>query len=288
MLIMKYALVLLLLTSLTKCEEIPRDESIKCLPEFPHFSAGDLNLTKENYESFKTKSKVFVLGLSDSDCEKCCYMESMLNHLKNLLSTKFAYKGKSIPVARIDIKTARGSFATDLPNVSIFPKILFYKEGKYYIYYGYMHYPLILYFFNRVLYPSIRLNTTEEIYRFFDIDREWPDWSPFYDYGNKYEEIGRDKLPKRLVRAIAFVNSKQEYKQEVDQIRDAIQRLSPREDFRFAFVYNKETIKTIKTLQPNWFSEYSSNSIVLQRKPNDTTSFDLASENTNYFLWFTE
>lgn len=284
---MRHVLIFAFIATLIKAQ-VAVGSDVKCLPEHPHFSAGDLNLTKANYDTFKAQHRVFVLGLSDSDCETCCYMESMLHHLKVLLSSNHTYKGKSVPVVRIDVKAARGSFAEDLPSVNYFPKILIYKEGKYYLYSGYLHYPLILHFFSRVLYPSVRLNTTEEVNKFLDTEREWPDWSPFYDYGKKYEEVGRDKFPKRLVRAVAFISSREDYRQEIGEIRDALQRLSPREDFRFAFVYNKDTIAAVKSLHPAWFSEYSRSSVVLQRRPNNTVVFDLAADNTNYFYWLTE
>ena len=280
-------LILLFLLPLSKAEQVPGDD-IKCVPEFPHFSAGNINLTKDNYEDFKAHNKVFILGLSDSDCDKCCYMESMLDHLKNLLSTNFTYKGRPIPVARIDIKAARGSFAMDLPTTIHFPKILVYKDGSYYVYSSFMHYPLILHFINRVLYPSLELKTIEDIDKFLDVNVEWPDRSPFYDYGSKYEEVGHGMFPKRLVRAIAFIGSKQDYKKEIKDIKFAVQRLSPRDDFRFAFVYKMDTIKVAKQLHPTWFSKYSTTSLILQRSRNDVAVFDLAADTTHYFYWFTE
>ena len=93
-------LILLFLLPLSKAEQVPGVD-IKCDPEFPHFRAGNINLTKDYYEDLKAHNKVFILGLSDSDCDKCCYMESMLDHLKNLLSTNFTYKGRplQVPVA---------------------------------------------------------------------------------------------------------------------------------------------------------------------------------------------
>ncbi len=124
------ALALLLLFSAT-CMGQPKSttdlDQVECDPRLPHFSVGDVNLTKENYEEYKRAHSVFLLGLSDSECEKCCYMEKMLEKLKSLLSTRFTYRGQAIPVARINIKAARGSFATDLPALHYFPKILLYK-----------------------------------------------------------------------------------------------------------------------------------------------------------------
>jgi len=285
-----YFLIFSLLFSFIICEPSSSVSSneVECDPAYPHFSAGDLNLTKDNYEEFKKQNKVFLLGLSDSECTKCCYMERMISKLKELLETEFKYKGKKIPVARIDIKTARGSFAKDLPNFNYYPKILLYKDGSYYSYMNYLHYPLILYFINRVLYPTLVLNTTEEVNKFLDTTREHPDPSEFYKYGAHYIEISKENMPNRLNRAIAFVTSKSDYKEDVKKISDAAQRLAARDDLRIAFVYNKDTIKDIKKKHPNWFSEFSSTSLIIQRSPGDVTKFDLSTESTEYYYWFTE
>ena len=263
-------------------------DDLKCDPQLPHFSVGDVNLTKENYEAFKVDHKVFILGLSDSECSKCCYMESMLKRLHSLLFSNYTFKGKPIPIARLDIKIVRGSFAEDLPPLNFFPQILMYKYGKYYIYTYYLHYPSIMNFINRVLYPTIQLNTTKEIDEFLDISKEYPEFTGFYGYGEKYIKIGREMMPKRLTRVIAFISSKEDYRTEIREITRAAQGSSQRDDLRVAFVYNKDIIKDIKDKHRNWFPEFSSTSLIIQRVPGDISMFDISTEGTNYFTWLTE
>lgn len=260
----------------------------QCDPNLPHFSVGDVNLTRENYDVFKASNKVFILGLSDSECAKCCYIEPLLSSLQTLLAENYTYRGRRIPIARIDIKTARGSFSEDLPPVTFYPQILMYKHGKYYIYTSHFHYPGVMHFFSRVLYPTLQLNTTQQVYDFLNTDKEGVDWSGFYGYGERYMKVGRKKMPKRLTRAVAFVSSKEDYESEAKQITAAAQANAGREDLRVAFVFNTSAIKQIKAAHKNWFSEFSSSSLILQRKKGDVVKFDLSSEATDFNVWLIE
>lgn len=51
-----------------------------------------MHLTDANYAKFKkevmAKSKVFILGASDSSCDQCCFTEALLNNLKLLFDSK--------------------------------------------------------------------------------------------------------------------------------------------------------------------------------------------------------
>jgi hypothetical protein len=49
-------------------EEPYFEPKTNCNPEYPHFSAGDLNLTASNFDKFKKNNNVFVMGLSDKSC----------------------------------------------------------------------------------------------------------------------------------------------------------------------------------------------------------------------------
>eukprot|EP00826_Nyctotherus_ovalis_P039507 TRINITY_DN3806_c0_g1_i4.p1 TRINITY_DN3806_c0_g1~~TRINITY_DN3806_c0_g1_i4.p1 ORF type:complete len:315 (-),score=62.27 TRINITY_DN3806_c0_g1_i4:36-956(-) len=241
-----YCLILVLPLLFTVGSSFEPSNDFQCDPNLPHFSVGDVNLTKENYDAFKADNKVFILGLSDSECAKCCYIEPLLNRLQTLLAENYTYRGRRIPIARVDIKTARGSFSEDLPPVTFYPHILMYKHGKYYIYMSHFHYPGVMHFFSRVLYPTLQLNTTQQVYDFLDIDKEGVDWSGFYGYGERYIKVGRKNMPKRLTRAVAFISSKEDYEDEVKQIKAATQANPNREDLRVAFVLNIDAIKEIK------------------------------------------
>ena len=56
-----------------------------CDASLPNLSVGDAHLTDKNYMKFKKKHKLFVLGTSDSTCDKkkgvCCHSETVLSML---------------------------------------------------------------------------------------------------------------------------------------------------------------------------------------------------------------
>jgi len=52
--------------------------------------------------SLKKKNEIFVLGVSDSQCETCCQTEGIL---ADFIALGLSHKGKTIPVLRIDIST---------------------------------------------------------------------------------------------------------------------------------------------------------------------------------------
>ena len=55
----------------------------KCDSKLPNLSVGDVWLDDQNYMKFKKKHKLFILGVSDSTCDKgvCCHSETVLNSL---------------------------------------------------------------------------------------------------------------------------------------------------------------------------------------------------------------
>ena len=54
----------------------------KCDSTLPNLSVGDEWLDDKNYTKFKKKHKVFILATSDSQCEVCCYSETVLRDLQ--------------------------------------------------------------------------------------------------------------------------------------------------------------------------------------------------------------
>ena len=53
----------------------------------PNLSVGDLNLTVRNFDKFKAENEVFILGVSDNQCDHCCFTEGMLNSIYSGLQT---------------------------------------------------------------------------------------------------------------------------------------------------------------------------------------------------------
>ena len=58
-----------------------------CDPAHPHFSVGDLNVTKASQIDRLMQNKAFILVLSDSQCEQCCYFEPVLSQIESPLQT---------------------------------------------------------------------------------------------------------------------------------------------------------------------------------------------------------
>ena len=56
-----------------------------CNPRLPNLSVGDVNLTAKNFEEFKKQHDVFILGVSDNQCDHCCYTEGMLDSIHSSL-----------------------------------------------------------------------------------------------------------------------------------------------------------------------------------------------------------
>ena len=43
-----------------------------CDPELPNLSVGDVWLDSGNFPQFKKSNKLFILGISNSQCDTCC------------------------------------------------------------------------------------------------------------------------------------------------------------------------------------------------------------------------
>ena len=81
-------------------------DSVDCENEPENLSVGHTWLTDANYKKFKKEnSKLFVLGVSDSSCTRCCATESMLKQLKEDFDAKVytGRKGKKLQIARADV-----------------------------------------------------------------------------------------------------------------------------------------------------------------------------------------
>lgn len=66
---------------------------MNCHPDLPNLSVGDLNLTDDNFEKFKSENELFILGLSDVQCKHCCFTERFLDEIYTPLKTQMhSYK----------------------------------------------------------------------------------------------------------------------------------------------------------------------------------------------------
>ena len=94
---MKHLLYLSISLALSFAEELSATERFKkqnCAPNLPNLSVGDFNLTQATFEKFKQDNEIFVLGISDSQCEQCCFTEGMLNLVHTGFQTQMHTYGK--------------------------------------------------------------------------------------------------------------------------------------------------------------------------------------------------
>ena len=145
-----------------------------------------------------------------------------------------------------------------------------------------------MYFVARVLNPVILLNTTREAETFLDTEKELTDWSEFYSWGKMYNEIGRDFLPKRLVRLLAFVPKEERFEGEVKKLEETAQKLAVREGLRVAILRDQKTINKLKSQHPDWFPTDSPSFLLLQRSDNEKSILELFSNTSDYTQWITE
>ncbi len=65
-----------------------------CHHKLPNLSQGTVRLSTKSITKFKHSNDFFVLGISDSSCDTCCYSE--------LLLYNYGKENPSIPIARVD------------------------------------------------------------------------------------------------------------------------------------------------------------------------------------------
>ncbi|CDW87719.1 UNKNOWN [Stylonychia lemnae] len=268
-----------------------------CSPDLPHLSVGDVNLTAKNFEKFKQENEVFLLGISDNQCDHCCFTEGMLDAVHSGMQTKLhTYNGKRIKVARLDLFQKMKLSQKERDAFETVPRMLVYKQhqliilirlrnGEYYPYESYYIKNLFLHFINRVLYPVLNLKTTEQIDLFLDSAKEYVEHSKFYQ--NKYEPMGDFyyRMGKR-VRVLALFNDKKEYSNEYKLFQKAAQSLVRRDDLRIAVVTNKTLVQHYKQkFGVKWFDEYSLNTIVLEREPGVYHFYDIEKESDDIAYW---
>jgi len=58
-----------------------RAKDKNCNPKLPNLSVGDVNITGDTFEWFKKENEVFVLGISDNQCDHCCFTEGLLDYV---------------------------------------------------------------------------------------------------------------------------------------------------------------------------------------------------------------
>lgn len=197
-------------------------------------------------------------------------------------------------MVRIDITNFQGNFKEEEGiDVKKVPRFALHLNGENFEYGETFHKNFILHFINRKLFPVVLLKTQEDIENFINMEKEWKENTPFYR--EKYYEFG-EYFPqfRKVTRVIAFVKNKNDFKDEMKQLSRAAFHLSDREDLRVAKVTNPDLVTEYKKMYDlEWFSEISSNSIVMlkkdyQRSDLITYSYDLNIETMMMEDWINE
>lgn len=129
---------------------------------FPTLAVQGTMLTDDNFYEFKKKHKVYVIGVTDSQCPTCCQDEPLLYFLQTHLENKtYSYNGKAIPVARIDLSQNHKFIEREKFSFPSLPEVLVVFNGKFYVYpESSKHLDVFLHFLNRVLQPVVQLENT--------------------------------------------------------------------------------------------------------------------------------
>lgn len=173
------------------------------------------------------------------------------------------------------------------------PKLVLHLNGKTYSYGETFVKEIILHFINRHIYPIVLLKTEEAIDRFVNTDLEWKEDTPFYS--REYLGYGQYfPMFRKVTRVIAFINHKNDFKDEINQLNEAAMTLADRDDLRIAKVTNPKLVKKYKEKYANeWFPKFSSNALIMFKKESIIKdqiihNYDLLTQTENFVTWISE
>ena len=87
---------------------------------------------KQQWKELKKNHKVFIVSVSDSLCLSCCQDEPLLaKFIKDRPTLK--YKGKEIPVVRVDAAQKQDFIEEEGLSFSELPLTLIYFQGEFYV-----------------------------------------------------------------------------------------------------------------------------------------------------------
>jgi hypothetical protein len=48
-------------------------------------SVGDIKIKEKSFDKFKKENEVFIVGISDNQCDHCCFTEGLLDSIHSAL-----------------------------------------------------------------------------------------------------------------------------------------------------------------------------------------------------------
>lgn len=221
---------------------------------------------RDTLEKIREKHEVFILGVSEKDCEECCKGEIILHQIMRLFEVgDIQYEGQKIPIVRLDVEKFHKQLQSEGISLDGIPRIYLYLKGSYYLYDEGDNLNLFLLFVNRVLYPVANLDTDLQVKNFINTDMEYIESTPFYK--TKFRAIGDlFKKMQKVVRVAVFVTDRDKHKSKIDEVEKVARALAERTTFRFGVVTSSELVKTYKKeLGAKYFNETSNSSVIIFR-----------------------
>jgi hypothetical protein len=133
----------------------------------------------------------------------------------------------------------------------------------------------------------VNLNTEEDILKFLAFENEWQEDTKFF--GNNSVSLGSLYTDRKTkTRVIAFVYDKEDFVDELKNLRQTAKFSAKRDDLRVSMVTDKKLIKKYKANYGTlWFPEGAYSSIVLKRYDGRTFYHDLLTGNPpmGFMFW---
>ncbi|CAI2362257.1 unnamed protein product [Moneuplotes crassus] len=285
--------ILLVLATAEKKDltEYVSDEGIKCRQDTPAMTIGDEFIGyRENLAHFQEKYEVFILGISDSSCDICCGGEIILEQITELFRNEsLLYNNANIPIVRLDVQKHGEMLQGSGIMLDYLPRLFLYFKGKYYLYNEEDNLNLFVHFINRVTSPVVDLTSNEQVERFIDTTKEFVESDSFYKREYRFIKEKFEKIPK-VTRVIGLFSDSTKYDDQISNLTKVAEELAERTDLRIGIVTDHQLVALYKKQKgPFWFSENSTNSIVVFREQSDIEKknrfFSVEDENYDLKSW---
>lgn len=119
---------------------------------------------------------------------------------------------------------------------------------------------------NRILFPLVQLSDEKEVDLFFNTNKEWVETTPFFKTTPAVLLEEQYKQSKVKTRVVVFMYDKEDFKDELNNIRRAGRVSAVRDDLRLGIITDGKTIKRFKARYGSlYFPEGAHTSVVLMR-----------------------
>lgn len=207
--------------------------------------------------------KYFLLYVTATWCDFCCQQEKELHILKNILSEK-RLEGEEIPIVQLNSDTDIEALKELKVGFFKVPSLYFVKDKQFYQYNSFFKADNILRFINNLIHPVLEINSIEEVEKFFETDKHYPEKTEFL--GDYTLQIPEEFDHHYRIRTIGFFSEVEEYSAELSQFYEYAEKVAFRADLRVAIVNDPEIVRHFKQLYDGvWFNSHSLNSIVMKR-----------------------